>query len=365
MKEAKPWDMAVVGAGPAGSVCAYSALGASGPIRVALIDRDVFPRDKSCGDAIPLDAAVELKELGLGEIVGGRPEIRQVRVTCPTGFDYLKRFTEKAELAYYFVERMAFDRYLFAAAIERGAQDYTGYKLTDGKFDETRGLWRLTLLERSGVATELCCGVLVGADGAGSQVRRLAGLERNEDAHIGLGLRAYAQARDQADDTVRIDYLESLIPAPAWTAPLGEGKVNLGLGIDKRDYRRKCRPLRSYLDEYVQYLQADGVTIENLGNIKTHPLPFGSQAVPLAPGKRTALIGDAASMIDPFTGDGIHCGIWAGRFLGNSVARCMKRGGDVQTALENYATAYAERFGRSMETSQSTREWIRFHALFR
>ena len=162
---------------------------------------------------------------------------------------------------------------------------------------------------------------------------------------------------------IGIDYLEAPIPAPAWTEPLGEGKVNFGLGIDKRDYRRKCRPRRSYLDEYVQYLQADGVTIENLANI--NPLPLGSQAVPLAPGKRTALIGDAASMIDPFTGDGIHYGIWAGRFLGDSVARCMKRGGDVQMALENYATAYAERFGRSMETSQSTSEWMRFHAWFR
>ena len=71
--ESDSWDMAVVGAGPAGSVCACSALAASEGIRVALIDRETFPRDKSCGrrESGP-DAVSVLRELGLDDVFEGR-----------------------------------------------------------------------------------------------------------------------------------------------------------------------------------------------------------------------------------------------------------------------------------------------------
>ena len=361
---AVPWDMAIIGAGPAGSICAYSALATSGAIRVALIDRETFPRNKACGDAIPYEAVPELKELGLEVILDGRPEIRRIQVTCPEKFGYLKKLFENYKVSYYFVERLIFDNYLFESAIRKGAYDCTGYQLTDGKYDESDALWNLTLKHRSGTVTEIQCKILVGADGAGSKVRRLAGLDLNEDRHMGLALRTYARAEGLPEKTIRVDYLESIIPAFGWTFPLTGDKVNIGIGIDKRDFRDNRKRLVWYFDEYVKYLRCKGVALLDLGKIKSHPLPFGSQILPLTPKQQVALIGDAGAMIDPFTGDGIHYGISAGRLLGRLVAQCLEQEGDLQTSLASYERGYIERFAATIERSQSSREWIRFQKLF-
>ena len=205
--------------------------------------------------------------------------------------------------------------------------------------------------------------MLVGADGAGSRVRRLAGLRHNEDEHTAVGLRAYAQAEGLGDEAIRVDWLESLIPGYGWTFPLAHGKVNIGVGIDKRDFKRKGTGLESYLDEYVRYLSSQGVAIRNLGDIKVHPLPLASETLPLVPKRQMALVGDAAAMIDPFTGEGIHYGIWAGRALGRIVGRCVNAG-DVQAGLERWEKAYVEQFGKDMEGAQSLRAMLRFHAFF-
>ena len=362
--------MAVIGAGPAGSVCAYSALATSERMRVALIDREVFPRDKSCGDAIRHDAALMLRELDLGSIFDGRPIIRNIQATSPPEFRYLEMLLEDADPAdpigqgYYIIERKVFDHYLFEAAIGQGARDCTGYRLTDAEFDESDKLWNLALRGQAKAIIELRCRVLVGADGAGSRVRRLVGLDLNEDEHCALALRAYAQAEGLAERTLRIDWLKSLIPGYGWVFPLAEGKVNIGVIIDKRDFKRDNRRLESYLDEYVRYLGNNGVAISNLDDIKTHPLPLGSQSLPFVPRQQVALIGDAAAMINPFTGEGIQYGIWAGCSLGHAVGRCVNQGGSVQAALESYARAYTERFAESMKRYQSLRTWVRFQKFF-
>ena len=109
----------------------------------------------------------------------------------------------------------------------------------------------------------------------------------------------------------------------------------------------------SYLEEYVRYLDDDGLAIRNPESIGTHPLPLGSQPLQLVPAERMALVGDAAAMINPFTGEGIHYGIWA-----------ASRSGSPQAALKSYERAYAERFGETMKRYHSLRNWVRFQKHF-
>ena len=359
----EPWDLVVVGAGPAGSVRACSALAAAQGVRVALIDHERFPRDKSCGDAVRSDAASVLRELGLSGIFEGRPEIHHLVATCPPRFGFLHGIVDKNTYSYYIVERVLFDHYLYEAAIERGARDYTGFRLTDAKFDDSSELWELSLKSRNREVFGIRARVLVGADGAGSRVRRLAGISLNDDKHTSLGLRAYAQAEGMAAGTMRIDWLESMVPGYDWTFPLLSGKVNIGVGLDQRDYKRNGVALESYLEEYVRYLSTQGIEINGLSDTRTHPLPLASQSVPLVPGQNVALIGDAAAMIDPFSGEGIHYGIWAGREVGRIAGRCST-GSDVQAGLESYAKAYPKQFGEEMELGQSIRVGLRFLRFF-
>ena len=361
--ESEPWDMAVVGAGPAGSVCAISALAASEGIRIALIDREKFPRDKSCGDAVRDDAISTLRELGLDTVFEGRPSIGRFHATFPPRFQYLERVLDFDRYAYCIVERKLFDNALYEAAVQRGAHDFTGHRLADAAFDESAGFWTLTLKQRSGPDVTVNSRVLVGADGAGSRVRRILGLDLNGDGHIAVGLRAYAWAEGLAEGAIRIDYRESLIPGYGWIFPLKDGKVNIGVGLDVRDYKDADKTLESHLDDYVGYLAGQGVGIRNLGDLKSPSLPLGSQGLPLVPQRQVALIGDAAAMIDPFSGEGIHFGIWAGRALGRIVAEGMREE-DPQPGMERFATAYAEKFGKTMEDSQSLRVMLRFQRMF-
>ena len=358
------WDVAVIGAGPAGSVTACSALATSPSLRVALVDMAVFPRDKACGDAVRVEGAAVLRELSLGSVFDGRPVISRSLQTVPAGIKNLGlsgKFSEE----HYIVEREVFDNHLFAGAVQRGAADYSGHRFVDAAFDDALGLWRLTLARRSGGATEIGCRVLVGADGTSSNVRRLAGVDRQQRAHTAVALRGYAQAEGLDRGAIRLDFLQNLIPGYGWTFPLAGARVNVGVLIHAREYKRSGRRLASYMDEYVEYLGDNGVAIGDLGNVRTHPLPLGSQVVPLVPRAGLALVGDAAAMINPFTGEGIHYGLWAGRALGRAIGRSLNGKPAGETTLGSYARAYAERYAEHIKRYGMMRDVVRFRKYFR
>ena len=360
---ASRWDMAVIGAGPAGSACAYSALEACPDMRVALVDRDTFPRDKACGDAVREEAAVTLgDEFGLGALFDERPPVLHRIVTTSPQFAHLKNFLKGKRLVY-IVEREVLDHSLFKAAAGRGAADFTGHKLTGASFDERSGDWAVTLRKASGATAEIRCGTLVGADGAGSRVRRIAGLDRSADRHTSVALRGYARASGLPARTMRFDFIESLAPGYGWTFPLRDGRVNVGVIIDKAGYKRAGQSLKSYLDEYLRMLRGEGVEITGLEGFMAHPLPLGSELPPLVPKPGVALIGDAGSMIHPLTGEGIHFAIWGGRRLGTNVGQCVQRGTCVQAGLESFAEAYAQRFSRTMKGVGLLCDQIRFRKL--
>ena len=213
------WDVAVIGAGPAGSVCACSALATSPRLRVALVDMEAFPRDKACGDAIQVDAADLLRELGYGAVFDGRPLVSRAVRNFPAA---LSRFGAGEYLqSHYIIEREIFDNHLFSGALRQGAGDFSEHRFVDATFDAAAGLWRLTLTRRSGARMELRCAVLVGADGPSSRVRRLVGVERPRPAHNAVALRAYAQAEGLDMGAIRIDFLRSLLPGIRVDLPIG------------------------------------------------------------------------------------------------------------------------------------------------
>ena len=122
------FDVAVVGAGPAGSVAAYAA--ATRGLRVALIDRQAFPRDKPCGDGIGPGAVHIAQELGLDDIFSDGKPVHTIRVIGPDGSEFHSTIPSIAGKAIqgYVVPRIHFDKRLFDRAIGVGAHDYSGTK---------------------------------------------------------------------------------------------------------------------------------------------------------------------------------------------------------------------------------------------
>ncbi len=177
-----------------------------------------------------------------------------------------------------------------------------------------------------------------------------------------VGVRAYARADGMDRGVLRLDYLPHLLPGYGWVFPLLSNKVNIGLCLDRRDYTRYGKSLKSHLEDYIGCLTNFGIRFENVSAIKTHPLPLACPELPLVPHRQVALIGYAVAMIDPFTGEGIHFGIWAGLHLGRFVAEGLKQH-DLQGGVQEYASVYNDKFAGDMKDSQHFRVALRFQRM--
>jgi geranylgeranyl reductase family protein len=315
-------DVAVVGAGPAGSIAAYSA--ARRGLRVALIDRNTFPRDKTCGDGIGPGAVRVLRDLGLDEVLAGRRRVAAVTVFGPTGArsENPVPVIPGKSTDVFVVPRLEFDEHLFRAAIGAGAEDlsgtrYVGMPALDG------GARTIELRDGSGTERRLRARLVIGADGAYSAVRKdLVGREERPDLNFtGIAMRGYAESPDFGADgdagaqpSMLFEFNSDLLPSYGWVFPVGGGTVNVGVGLPIKQLRDRGVDLRLLLTQFADRLRERGIELSELREQRSHQLP-GVVGMPRLAFERAALIGDAASMINTVSGEGIASGMTAARRL--------------------------------------------------
>ncbi len=292
----------VVGAGPAGSTAALVA--ARRGWKVALVDQRTFPRDKSCGDGLGPGAVHVLKQLHLGAILEGYAPARSLRVFGPGGVAFtapISTMDGAVELGYV-LPREEFDHRLHQAALAAGAHDYTGHKVTATGVDNLR--WVQTNQDR------LEADLVIAADGAYSMLRRsVAG--KPSDRTTAIAMRAYAVS--DAPDLV-FEWSRELLPAYGWIFPTGRGTANVGVGVMLTARRRRDIDLRSTVERFAESCRRRGIDLGPLSRFRSHHLPLGIRPPRLAY-DRMVLIGDAASMINPLSGEGIAYGMTAAHRL--------------------------------------------------
>ena len=314
------WDVVVVGAGPAGSAAALAALRARPHARVLLVDRHDFPRDKSCGDGIAPQALDELARLGAAHVLADRVPIHRLRLHAPDGRVVAGRLRRPD----FVVPRTVFDARLVDAAVHRGAQLVR------------RTVRRLEVRpDRVVLDGELAARVLIGADGANGVVRRQLGAGRQPETALAVAVRGYAPAPPGEPEQVilmsRRDW-----PAYAWSFAAGDGTSNVGFGMLLPSLRASARGGRAELHGRLQEM-LPGVEAERL---VSHHLPL-STARPRQPRGRVLLAGDAMSLINPLTGEGIFYALLSGRLAGVAAVG----GGDSGAA---YDTALRRELGRHL-----------------
>lgn len=282
-------DVLIIGAGPAGSSAAMVAARAG--LRVALIDRAAFPRNKLCGGAISGRAMGHL-----GEVFGPLPASlfhhpRGVRFT--DGTRDLCRIDDPPPMA--MTMRHGFDAELRAQAIAAGAEDFCGSRID--AMDAGAAWVQLASGRR------LSAPVWIAADGVNSGVARHVFGRAHDPAQVGFALEAEVQGHAPAHTVLDM----TAVPwGYAWAFPKATGTTFGMGGIASRN--------SGLMAHFRLWLARQGVDPASV-RIKGHHLPFGEVRARPAHG-RILFAGDAAGLVDPITGEGIAWAVRSGALAG-------------------------------------------------
>ena len=273
------FDVAVVGAGPAGSTTAYRLSRAHA--RVLLIDKTRFPRDKPCGGGLTMRAVRQLP-VPVDEVV----EDRITRVRCRLKYGKVME-RESDRVLCLMTQRRRLDAFLVEQAVEAGVT------FRDGVRVEIESDRRLRV---DGEPVEV--DALVGADGANGITAKALGLGGSVVNGVALeGNLPYERLPKDAWRGMLVLELAAVPGGYGWIFPKGD-HVNVGVGGWGAEGPRLRDHLRLLCDHY-------GIQFDDLQQLRGHRLPMRRPDNRLA-GGRALLVGDAAGVIDPVSGDGIY-----------------------------------------------------------
>jgi geranylgeranyl reductase family protein len=312
------WDVVVVGAGPAGSSAAIAALRARPGARVLLLDRADFPRDKACGDGVAPHVLEVLADLD----VHGLLDDRQPVDTLELGFGGLTLVRRMRRPAWV-VPRLVFDARLVDAALCAGAE-LCRHQV---RRVETRP-------DRVVIDGRIEARVAIAADGAHSVVR--AAVCDKPPHHWALALRCYAPTAAGHGGRQVIRFGQSRRPSYAWSFDRGDGWSNVGYGEVLRGPRDA--PTRRLMVGLLEDLLPGAVS--GAVGWRAHHLPLSTGRW-RQPDGRVLLAGDAASLVNPLTGEGIYYAVASGTSAGRAAVHATGDAGAVhRTAMRRLLSAH-------------------------
>ncbi|BBK29693.1 geranylgeranyl reductase family protein [Stella humosa] len=362
------YDIIIVGGGPAGTTAAMYAARAG--LRTLLLEKARFPRDKICGDAISGKAVTILDELGLVDGVRRLPgaEVRHILFGSPDhiGADIdLSRAADPSRVMGFVTRRADFDAFLFAAAIRSGVECREGFSVEDLMLDATGSVCGVRGRSlASNQIEELAARIVLGADGYRSIVARRAGLYAHDPEHTATGVRAYYRNVSGLSDRIELHYVDAVRPGYLWIFPLDGDMANVGIGMLGGAMKRDGVNLVETLDRLVQdpFLAPRLATAVQVGRTVGWQLPLGSRRRP-ASGDGYMLLGDAAGLIDPFTGEGIGNAMFSGRRAVAMAVQALTECDTGAASLSRYDDALWAEVGDELAVSARLQRIARFRPL--
>ncbi|HEX8329503.1 MAG TPA: geranylgeranyl reductase family protein [Hymenobacter sp.] len=365
-------DICILGAGPGGATAALHLANAGQPC--LLLDRAAFPRDKVCGDALSGKVINELKRIdaNLHEQLAALPaQIPSwgIDFFAPNGrqlgIPFKPKFDKTSDRpAGHIAKRIDFDNFLVEEVRKRPTIDFRE-NVDVARTERTATGWQL--LDKAGqkIAT---CRLLLVANGAQSEfARKVAGHALEPDHHC-AGLRTYYRNVSglSPDNFIELHFIKDFLPGYLWVFPLPNGQANVGVGMLSKTVSDKKINLRQRLDEMLAThpaLAPRFAQAERLGPVRGFGLPLGSKRRALS-GANYLLLGDAGSLIDPFSGEGISHAMVSGRHAAIWAAQAVTTANCCAEFLKNYDKAVYNRLWQELRLSRVMQRLLNYPSLF-
>jgi len=297
---------------------------------VVVLERKRFPRDKTCGDGLTPRAVKQLVDMGLGAEIESYHRFDGLRaVAC----GHTRELPWPEHPIYpshgYVVRRSTLDAAVLEHARKAGALVWHGAEATEPLLAGSLCRGVRALDRASGEHSDVEASYLVVADGANSRVGRGLGCRRERSWPQGMAIRSYFESPNGDDPWIESaldvrDRNGATLPGYGWIFPLGDGTVNVGIGLltSYRDWRNVNT---SHLMEEWAYAAPDRWGLDPAAPLAAPVggrLPMAGSVNPKA-GPNFLIVGDAAGSVNPFNGEGIDYAYETGRLAAELVAEAV------------------------------------------
>ena len=370
----KPTDIVIIGAGPAG--CSTSLFLAKNKIPHTIIDKAFFPRDKVCGDALSGKVVFVMKQLNPEMIYDYNNNSNQfmpswgVKFVAPNGksidIPFKSDVSKETHAPGFISKRLDFDASLFSKLDRNYAQVFDGTELID--IVKTNDKITIRLKNQTETFEINNIKMLVGAEGDRSFVAKKLSDIKKENDHYCAGIRAYYEGVTELHEQnfIELHFLEELLPGYFWIFPLPNGQANVGAGmlsssVSAKKANLKVDMLRAIANNpKIKHRFANAKLVNN---IQGWGLPLGSKKRVIS-GKNFLLTGDAASLIDPFTGEGIGNAMYSGMLAAAQILNCISENNFSAAFNQTYDNAFYDRQWDELKLSHTMQKLCKYPWLF-
>jgi geranylgeranyl reductase family protein len=332
------FDVVIIGAGPAGSSAAYFLARAG--VKVLLLDKATFPRDKTCGEGLVPRARPILAEMGILDLLTQQAigwQLNELEVTAPSGravhfnIPPLPHAPNQAVV----VPRLQLDNLLLQQAIACGAE-FRGGVHARAVHADTDGV---TISADKSYHATLAI-VAIGANTA-----LLSSLGLNPPKPNIVAARAYFEGIESLPPHFQFRFDGVVLPGYGWVFPLSPTSANIGAGFIRTGKREHHQSAQNAFHTFIQNptLKRMLRNARQVGPLKSFPIRTDFASAPTF-AERVLLVGEAAGLVNPLTGDGIDFALESGKIAAQQIIKMLRLGDVSRSQLQAYDTILRQRY---------------------
>ncbi len=341
----KTYDIAIIGAGPAGCCAALALRNAN--CTVALFEKDEFPRSKTCGDGLCDRSINALKSLSQDYYKEFKETLPFVEITSTTLFYKNRPYQINFKDFGYTCKRLNFDNFLFSL-VKRDCKNIEIHQKTP-IHSISKGNEAMLLSAQDG--KQFSAHIIIVCNGANSNlVQQVNGVKYKKD-NMGVAVRAYYSNVQGLTNSIELYYKKEYFPGYFWIFPLQDGLANVGFGCHLSQNTPENKDYKSILEDWISNtpnVRERFSLSQRQSEITGGLIPYNSTKYNIC-GNNFFICGDAANLIDPISGGGIGTSMVSGIYAAQIAEKCIQNANYSANATKEYVTLLKKRVGKEMK----------------